>query len=59
MALNLTVLAVEPVHILQGRFLNDRDLTEERKICVIGRQVVERLFEHEDPMGKYLRINGV
>jgi putative ABC transport system permease protein len=53
------VLQVESVRLVQGRFLNQQDLNEERKICVIGLQVVDRLFEKEDPMGKYLRVNGV
>lgn len=53
------VLQVEAVRVVAGRFLNQMDLDEERKICVIGDQVVERLFEKEDPLGKYIRINGV
>lgn len=53
------VLAVEAVYILHGRFLNHPDLTEERKVCVIGREVVTRLFDGGDALGKYIRINGV
>lgn len=53
------VLMVEAVSIVKGRFLNHADLKEERKICVIGQQVVDRLFEQEEPMGKYIRVNGV
>ena len=53
------VLEVEAVLVPRGRFLNHRDLEEERKICVIGKEVEKLLFEKEDPMGKYLRINGV
>jgi putative ABC transport system permease protein len=53
------VIQVEAVRLVEGRFLNPMDLTDERKVCVIGEQVVERLFEQEDPIGKYIRINGV
>ncbi|MBK8498740.1 MAG: ABC transporter permease [Flavobacteriales bacterium] len=53
------VIQVEAVIVKQGRFLNRQDLNEERKICVVGKEVVNLLFEKEDPMGKYLRINGV
>jgi putative ABC transport system permease protein len=43
-----------------GRFLNENDIKEKRKVCVIGTRVRESLFEKdEDPMGKYIRINGV
>lgn len=53
------VLKVEAVIIKEGRFLNQNDLIEERKVCVIGKEVLKLLFEQEDPMGKYIRINGV
>jgi putative ABC transport system permease protein len=53
------VIKVEAVILKEGRFLNQNDLNEERKVCVIGKEVLKLLFEQEDPMGKYLRINGV
>jgi putative ABC transport system permease protein len=53
------VIRVEAVRLAEGRFLNAKDLIDERKVCVIGEQVVERLFLKEDPVGKYVRINGV
>lgn len=53
------VIQVEAVLVKKGRFLNHQDLNEERKICIIGKEVVALLFEKEDPMGKYIRINGV
>ncbi|HMC98193.1 MAG TPA: ABC transporter permease [Flavobacteriales bacterium] len=53
------VIMVESMNIPVGRFLNREDLIQERKVCVIGEKVVERLFEFEDPMGKYIKINGV
>jgi len=53
------ILATASVRLLEGRFLNRQDLIEERKTCVIGLQVIERLFEKEEPIGKYIRINGV
>ncbi len=53
------VLLVESMRLFQGRFLNHADLSEERKVCVIGQAVIDRLFEMEDPMGKYIKINGV
>ncbi|MBK9175860.1 MAG: ABC transporter permease [Flavobacteriales bacterium] len=53
------VIQVEAVRLPQGRFLNKSDLLEERKVAVIGKDVVAQLFQKEDPMGKYIRINGV
>ena len=45
---------------LKGRFINDFDIEQKRKVCVIGDRVIDILFDkNEDPMGKYIRINGV
>jgi len=51
---------IDPVNIVEGRFINDIDIEQKRKIVVIGTRVKEALFEpDEDPMGKYIRIQGV
>jgi putative ABC transport system permease protein len=43
-----------------GRFINEQDQKNERKVCVIGERTKEELFEEdEEPLGKYLRINNV
>ena len=58
-----------------GRFINERDIAEQRKVAVIGKAVRDELFaggpraqrggddksrgEAEDPIGKYLKISGV
>jgi putative ABC transport system permease protein len=51
---------IDPVKILSGRFLNNLDLNHKRKVAVIGDMVKDILFDaDEDPIGKYIRINGV
>ena len=42
-----------------GRFLNQRDLDERRKVAVIGQGVVEQLYGDAEPVGTYLEANGV
>ncbi|MBK8947727.1 MAG: ABC transporter permease [Flavobacteriales bacterium] len=53
------VIQVEAIRLPQGRFLNHADLSEERKVAVIGQDVVDQLFKPVDPLGKYIKINGV
>ncbi|MBK9273929.1 MAG: ABC transporter permease [Flavobacteriales bacterium] len=53
------VIQVEAIRLPQGRFLNHADLGEERKVAVIGQDVVDQLFKPEDPIGKHIKINGV
>ena len=42
-----------------GRLLNDIDMQERRKVCLIGSRICEELFKNEDPAGKYVRVNGL
>ena len=54
------LLKIEPPDMTSGRFINNKDMKEKRKIIVIGKRVREILFESdEDPLGEYLKINGV
>ena len=41
-----------------GRLLNEIDMQEKRKVCLIGTRVNETLFKNDDPCGKYIRVNG-
>jgi putative ABC transport system permease protein len=46
--------------IRAGRFLNDADIAERRKICVVGESVVEQLMSPGDnPIGKHIDVSGV
>jgi putative ABC transport system permease protein len=44
----------------EGRFINDGDIADRRKVAVIGQAVKTELFPPDvDPVGKYLKISGV
>ncbi len=52
--------SIDPVNLLQGRFINELDVKEKRKIVVIGLRVKELLFEkNENPINQYIQVNGV
>ncbi len=51
---------IDPVKMLSGRFINKIDIDEKRKNAVIGIRVVDEMFDpDENPIGQYLRIQGV
>jgi putative ABC transport system permease protein len=51
---------IDPMEMIQGRFINDIDIEQNRKVAVIGTRVREVLFEpDEDPVGDYIQIQGV
>ncbi len=39
-----------------GRFINDDDVKEVRKVCVLGETVRKKLFGQQSPVGKWVRI---
>jgi putative ABC transport system permease protein len=53
------MIASEKITVIEGRFVNDRDVAEGRKICCVGKLLVAELFGKENPIGKYLQINGI
>lgn len=61
---DLAVVAVSPFYgslapqrVVSGRYLNDFDCIEQRKVCVIGDQVARTLFpEGESPVGSSIKI---
>lgn len=50
---------VRPILITEGRFVNDNDISEQRKVAIIGTRVQEVLFGDKNPMGEYIKIKGV
>lgn len=46
--------------LVEGRFLNQTDIDNSKKVCVIGEETYKLLFEKgEKAMGEEIRINGV
>ena len=52
---------IKEVVMLQGRFLNNIDIRDYRKVAAIGEKVKTALFKGKDTvaLGKYININGV
>jgi putative ABC transport system permease protein len=50
----------ETLDIIQGRFINEDDISDFRKIVVIGIPVRDALFKNgEEPIGKFIQVSGV
>ena len=50
---------IETPKLRYGRYLNDSDNANERKVCVLGKKVYTNLFpEGGDPCGQRIRIDG-
>ena len=50
---------VENIKIEKGRFINQIDLNQNRKVVVIGADIKEALFKNVEAIGEYVNVNMV
>ena len=50
---------LEAVRLLKGRFINQKDMDESRKVLVLHEKTTRILFDKLEPVGKYLQVQGV
>jgi len=43
----------------KGRFINESDIKNRRRVCFLGKTIAENLFHDEEPVGKKVFIEGV
>lgn len=43
----------------KGRYLNDTDMTQKRRVCVLGNTIKENLFHEEEAVGRTIFIEGL
>jgi len=50
---------IEKTLTTEGRFINETDISERKKVVSIGSLVKKSIFKGENPIGKYLQVNGI
>jgi len=50
---------LENLELISGRFINEEDIKEERKVAVLGNQVVAQLFKDADPLGENILVEKI
>jgi len=50
---------IENLSIISGRFVNDNDLTQNKKVAIIGQKVKQDLFKDKSPIGEQISINNI
>lgn len=54
------IINQDPMTVTQGRFINQNDIREKRKIAIIGAGVKNELYDKgEEVLGSYIKIQGV
>ncbi len=52
-------LTVRNWQIHQGGYFTERDIATAAKVCVIGRTIVEKLFQTANPIGESIRVRNI
>jgi putative ABC transport system permease protein len=55
---NRSFLTANAFTLGYGRNLNDEDVDLTRRVIVVGKMIEKRLFPHETPIGKIIRMTG-
>jgi len=51
---------VEKKNLVYGRFINENDILERRKVCVMEEEIYKQLFDKDEfPIGQYIKINNI
>ncbi|MGV8947000.1 MAG: ABC transporter permease [Lutibacter sp.] len=51
---------VQKVNLIYGRFINENDIKEKRKVCVIEEEIYKQLFDKDEfPIGQYIKIDAI
>jgi putative ABC transport system permease protein len=55
---NKSFLAANAYTLAYGRNLNEEDVALSRRVLVVGRTIEGRLFPHESPIGRVIKLGG-
>ena len=51
---------IENPHIVMGRFIQMADVVNQRRVCVLSKNIASRLFPNDpNPLGKYVQSGGM
>ncbi|MCH9030871.1 MAG: ABC transporter permease [candidate division Zixibacteria bacterium] len=52
------LLSMKDMDVAQGRYLSEEDERRSSKVAFIGQDIVEKLFDGTDPLGKTIRLDN-
>ncbi len=50
---------IEEANVIEGRFINEIDINEYRKVVAIGVDIKKEIFKDVDPIGKFLKVGSI
>ena len=63
---NTTIVGTSPDYLVtanftvqNGKFFGENDIRKRERVCVLGKSVVDNLFDQRDPVGKTVKIKNI
>lgn len=63
---NTTIIGTSPEYLVtanftveNGKFFTENDIRYRKKVCILGKTVVDNLFDKKDPVGKTVKIRNI
>ncbi len=53
------LITVETLTLTEGRFINDVDIQQNRKVVVLGKDIRDALFKDQQVLGEYVKVNNI
>ncbi|MBN1621820.1 MAG: ABC transporter permease [Endomicrobiales bacterium] len=50
---------LKSIKLASGRFFTQKETVQREKVVVIGYRIVEKLFENQNPLGEFIKINRI
>ena len=52
-------LTVRSFEVDRGRFFNDEDVKRNQRVVVLGSEIAEKFFPHQNPLGKKIKVKDI
>ncbi|MBX7133977.1 MAG: ABC transporter permease [Fimbriimonadaceae bacterium] len=58
-AIDQNFIELNRIELKEGRYINEKDNEEKANVCVISADTAKGLFKDDDPIGKYVTMQGL
>lgn len=52
-------MSIRKFELAEGRFINEVDIQRDKRVAVLGTEVVKRLFNNQSPIGQQIRVKNI
>jgi putative ABC transport system permease protein len=58
-AIDQNFIELNRIELKRGRYISERDQTEKANVCILSNDAATQIFKSEDPLGKFVTMDGI